>query len=90
MHEGNGSLHEQMRSASRSHHWLRQSALDALRTQAFDELQRCRDEYGMVGLKIYSTPETSIAEPAMIPILEKCVDSISSYSPTQPLTNANT
>jgi hypothetical protein len=27
----------------------------------------------MRGLKIYSTPEASIAEPAMIPILEKCV-----------------
>jgi hypothetical protein len=40
---------------------------------ALDELERCRHDYGMRGLKIYSTPETSIAEPAMIPILEKCV-----------------
>ena len=42
------------------------------------------------GLKIYSTPETSIAEPAMIPILEKCVDLNSSYSRTQRRTNAST
>jgi predicted TIM-barrel fold metal-dependent hydrolase len=28
----------------------------------------------MRGLKIYSTPEMSIAEPAAIPILEKCVE----------------
>ncbi len=28
----------------------------------------------MRGLKIYSTPEATIAEPAMIPILEKCVE----------------
>ena len=41
---------------------------------ALDELDRCRHDYGMRGLKIYSTPEMSIAEPAMIPILEKCVE----------------
>lgn len=39
-----------------------------------DELARCRNEYGMRGLKIYSTPESTLAEPAMIPILEKCVE----------------
>jgi uncharacterized protein len=41
---------------------------------ALDELERCRNDYGMRGLKIYSTPEISIAEPLMIPILEKCVE----------------
>ena len=41
---------------------------------ALDELSRCRNDYGMTGLKIYSTPDLSIAEPAMIPILEKCVE----------------
>jgi len=39
-----------------------------------EELERCRNDYGMRGLKIYSTPDLSIAEPAMIPILEKCVE----------------
>ena len=42
--------------------------------EALDELERCRHDYGMRGLKIYSTPDMSIAEPAMIPILEKCVE----------------
>lgn len=41
--------------------------------EALDELDRCYHDYGMRGLKIYSTPEMSIAEPAMLPILEKCV-----------------
>ncbi len=41
---------------------------------ALEELDRCRQDYGMRGLKIYSTPEMSIAEPAVIPILEKCVE----------------
>jgi predicted TIM-barrel fold metal-dependent hydrolase len=39
-----------------------------------DELDRCAQDYGMRGLKIYSTPESSFAEPATIPILEKCVE----------------
>lgn len=42
--------------------------------KGLDEMERCRHDYGMRGLKIYSTPEASIAEPAMIPILEKCVE----------------
>jgi predicted TIM-barrel fold metal-dependent hydrolase len=39
-----------------------------------DELERCANDYGMRGLKLYSTPEATIAEPATIPVLEKCVD----------------
>jgi uncharacterized protein len=39
-----------------------------------DELDRCAQHYGMRGLKLYSTPEASIAEPATIPVLEKCVE----------------
>jgi len=42
--------------------------------EAIEELDRCYHEYGMRGLKIYSTPEMSIAEPCTIPILEKCVE----------------
>ncbi len=47
---------------------------------ALDELERCRRDYGMRGLKIYSTPEMSIAELAMIPILEKCASNWTSPS----------
>src|SRR3954451_1482543 len=74
MYEGNRLLHEQMRR--HPDRIIGYASLHSTRfgQQALDELQRCRDEYGMVGLKIYSTPEASIAEPAMIPILEKCVD----------------
>jgi predicted TIM-barrel fold metal-dependent hydrolase len=42
--------------------------------EGLDEIRRCREIYGMRGLKIYSTPEMSIAEPAMIPILQLCAD----------------
>ncbi|MBO0720649.1 MAG: amidohydrolase family protein [Blastocatellia bacterium] len=42
--------------------------------KALDELDRCAHDYGMRGLKIYSTPQMSIAEPAAITILEKTVD----------------
>lgn len=42
--------------------------------EALDELDRCAHDYGMRGLKIYSTPQMSIAEPATIPILEKTVE----------------
>ena len=41
---------------------------------ALEEIDRCYHDYGMRGLKIYSSPEMSIAEPAMFPILEKCVE----------------
>jgi predicted TIM-barrel fold metal-dependent hydrolase len=39
-----------------------------------DELDRCAHDYGMRGLKLYSTPEASIAEAATIAVLEKCVE----------------
>jgi len=74
MNEGNRLLAAEMRAfPDRILGW---ASLHSTRfgQAALDELQRCRDEYGMRGLKIYSTPETSIAEPAMIPILEKCVE----------------
>jgi uncharacterized protein len=74
MHEGNRLLYDQMRLYP--DRIIGYASLHSTRfgQVALDELQRCRDEYGMKGLKIYSTPEASIAEPAMIPILEKCVD----------------
>jgi uncharacterized protein len=42
--------------------------------EALDELDRCANDYGMRGLKIYSTPQMSIAEPSTIPVLEKTVE----------------
>jgi predicted TIM-barrel fold metal-dependent hydrolase len=74
MHEGNRLLYEQMRLYP--DRIIGYASLHSTRfgQRAIDELQRCRDDYGMAGLKIYSTPEASIAEPTMIPILEKCVD----------------
>jgi predicted TIM-barrel fold metal-dependent hydrolase len=74
MHEGNRLLYEQMRLYP--DRIIGYASLHSTRfgQRAIDELQRCRDDYGMAGLKIYSTPEASIAEPAMIPILEKCVE----------------
>jgi len=35
-----------------------------------DEVRRCYEKYGMRGLKTYSHPEASIAEPTTIPLLE--------------------
>jgi predicted TIM-barrel fold metal-dependent hydrolase len=74
MQEGNRLLYEQMRLFP--DRIIGYASLHSTRfgASALDELQRCRDHYGMVGLKIYSTPEASIAESAMIPILQKCVD----------------
>jgi predicted TIM-barrel fold metal-dependent hydrolase len=73
MHEGNRLLADEMRKFP--DRILGYASLHSTRfgRAAIDELDRCRHEYGMRGLKIYSTPEMSIAEPAMIPILEKCV-----------------
>lgn len=73
MHEGNRLLFEEMkRFPDRMLGW---ASLPSTRfgKEALDELERCRNDYGMRGLKIYSTPDMSIAEPAMLPILEKCV-----------------
>lgn len=74
MHEGNRLLFEEMkRFPDRMLGW---ASLPSTRfgKEALDELERCRNDYGMRGLKIYSTPDISIAEPAMLPILEKCVE----------------
>ena len=74
MHEGNRLLFEEMqRFPDRI---LGYASLHSTRfgQEALDEIKRCRHDYGMRGLKIYSTPEMSIAEPAMIPILETCAD----------------
>ena len=73
MHEGNRLLHREMLRYPRR--IIGYATLHSTRfgEAALDEIDRCVEEYGMRGLKIYSTPEASIAEPAMIPILEKCV-----------------
>lgn len=72
MHEGNRLLYEEMRKFP--DRILGYASLQSTRfgQEAIDEIRRCHDDYGMRGLKIYSTPETTIAEPAMIPILEAC------------------
>lgn len=74
MHEGNRLLYDEMqRFPDRI---LGYASLHSTRfgQESLDEIRRCREDYGMRGLKIYSTPEMSIAEPAMIPILELCVE----------------
>jgi predicted TIM-barrel fold metal-dependent hydrolase len=73
MHEGNRLLYDEMRKFP--DRILGYATLHSTRfgAEALEELERCRHDYGMRGLKVYSTPEMSIAEPAMIPILEKCV-----------------
>jgi predicted TIM-barrel fold metal-dependent hydrolase len=73
MHEGNRLLAQEMKR--HPDRILGYASLHSTRfgKAALDELDRCVDEYGMRGLKIYSTPEMSIAEPCTIPILEKCV-----------------
>ncbi|MBN1342290.1 MAG: amidohydrolase family protein [Phycisphaerae bacterium] len=38
--------------------------------QAVDEVRRCHETYGMRGVKTYSYPEASIAEPASLPLME--------------------
>lgn len=74
MHEGNRLLYEEMKRFP--DRILGYATLHSTRfgQEALDELDRCRHDYGMRGLKIYSTPEMSIAEPATVPILEKCVE----------------
>ena len=37
---------------------------------AVEEVRRCHEKYGMRGLKLYSLPEASIAEPLTFPLLE--------------------
>lgn len=72
MHEGNRLLYDEMRRFP--DRILGYASLHSTRfgKEALDEIRLCREEYGMRGLKIYSTPEMSIAEPAMIPIMELC------------------
>jgi predicted TIM-barrel fold metal-dependent hydrolase len=74
MHEGNRLLYAEMqRFPDRI---LGYASLHSTRfgSEAIDEIKRCRNDYKMHGLKIYSTPEMSIAEPAVIPILEICAE----------------
>ncbi len=42
--------------------------------RAVDEVRRCYETYGFRGLKIYSHPEATIAEPGTIPLLEKAAE----------------
>ncbi len=74
MHEGNRLLYEEMQKFP--NRILGYASLHSTRfgQEAIDEIKRCRYDYGMHGLKIYSTPEISIAESAMIPILETCAE----------------
>jgi predicted TIM-barrel fold metal-dependent hydrolase len=74
MHEGNRLLYEEMqRFPDRI---LGYASLHSTRfgAEAMDEIKRCHNDYGMHGLKIYSTPEMSIAESTTIPILETCAE----------------
>jgi hypothetical protein len=73
MHEGNKLLFGEMKRFP--DRIIGYASLHSTRfgTEALDELDRCANDYGMRGLKIYSTPQMSIAEPATIPILEKTV-----------------
>lgn len=74
MHEGNKLLYDEMRRFPGR--IIGYASLHSTRfgAESLEEIDRCYEVYGMRGLKIYSTPEASIAEPAMIPILEKCVE----------------
>jgi uncharacterized protein len=74
MHEGNRLLYAEMQKFP--DRILGYASLHSTRfgQEGLDEIRRCRHDYGMRGLKIYSTPEMSIAEPAMIPILETCAE----------------
>ena len=74
MHEGNRLLYEEMKRFP--DRLLGYASLHSTRfgQEGLDEIRRCKQDYGMHGLKIYSTPEMSIAEPAMIPIMETCAE----------------
>lgn len=74
MHEGNRLLFEEMKKFP--DRILGYASLHSTRfgQEALDEIRRCKHDYGMHGLKIYSTPEMSIAEPDMIPIMETCAE----------------
>jgi predicted TIM-barrel fold metal-dependent hydrolase len=74
MHEGNLLLFREMKKFP--DRLLGYASLHSTRfgQEALEEIRRCKEEYGMHGLKIYSTPEMSIAEPTMIPIMETCAE----------------
>lgn len=74
MHEGNRILAAEIRRFP--DRILGYASLHSTRfgQEALDELDRCCNKYCFRGLKIYSTPDMSIAEPVAIPILEKCVE----------------
>ena len=74
MHEGNRLLFDEMKKFP--DRILGYASLHSTRfgQEGLDEIRRCKHDYGMHGLKIYSTPEMSIAEPAMIPIMEICAE----------------
>jgi predicted TIM-barrel fold metal-dependent hydrolase len=74
MHEGNRLLYEEMKKFP--DRIIGYASLHSTRfgEEALQELERCANDYGMRGLKIYSTPQMTIAEPATIPILEKTVE----------------
>ena len=74
MHEGNELLFREMKQFP--DRIIGYASLHSTRfgSEALDELDRCANDYGMRGLKIYSTPQMSIAEPSTIPILEKTVE----------------
>lgn len=42
--------------------------------KAIDEVRRCHETYGMRGIKTYSYPEASVAEPATYPLLETAAE----------------
>jgi predicted TIM-barrel fold metal-dependent hydrolase len=74
MHEGNRLLYEEMKKFP--DRIIGYASLHSTRfgDEALEEMDRCVNDYGMRGLKIYSTPQMSIAEPATIPIMEKAVE----------------
>ncbi|MCE5306053.1 MAG: amidohydrolase [Acidobacteriales bacterium] len=74
MHEGNYLLSQEMKKFPDRMLGYATISSTHFGQEALDELERCRNDYGMKGLKVYSTPDLSVAEPAMIPILEKCVE----------------
>jgi hypothetical protein len=45
-----------------------------LAQRGVDEIRRCREKYGMRGVKIYSHPEAKITEPYTYPILETAAE----------------
>ena len=74
MHEGNRLLHEEMKRFPDRIIGYATITSTRFGKATLEELDRCYHDYGMRGLKMYSTPEFSMVEPATIPILEKCAE----------------